>query len=153
MIKTRPKQRQQEEPKKKKKTYKIPEFEEPKVVEDVFDEDEDDWLFDPPPPEIRSREHIGQILGLNEPMNDRVMKVTEVTLKELKKIHETSIKDLEKTYKYRELSHRHFADPEIFNKPLVVLMGPWSGGKSTMLNYFLGTEFTKNAFKTSRKSS
>ena len=42
---------------------------------------------------------------------------------------------------------RHFGDPEIFNKPLVVLMGPWSGGKSSTLNYLLGTEYTKNAFK------
>jgi hypothetical protein len=26
-------------------------------------------------------------------------------------------------------------------------MGPWSGGKSSTLNYLLGTEYTKNAFK------
>ena len=73
--------------------------------------------------------------------------VVESTLKELKKIYETSIKPLENTYMYKELSNRHFGDPEIFNKPLVVLMGPWSGGKSSTLNYLLGTEYTKNAFK------
>ncbi len=27
-------------------------------------------------------------------------------------------------------------------------MGPYSGGKSTMINYLLGIEFTKSAFKT-----
>ena len=131
---------------KKEKKYKIPEFEAPTVIEDEFDED-DDWLFEPPPPEIRSREHITQILGLNEAKNDDILKVTETTLKELKKVYETSIKDLEKTYKYKELSNRHFGDPEIFNKPLVVFMGPWSGGKSTIINYLLGTEYTKNAFR------
>ena len=35
---------------KKEKKYKIPEFDEPKVVEDDFEDDEDNWLFDPPPP-------------------------------------------------------------------------------------------------------
>jgi len=138
---------------KKKKVYKIPEFEEPKVVEDEFEEDDDEWLFEPPPPEVRSRDHITQTLGLNEPAHDGVLKVTETTLKELKKVYENSIKDLEKTYKYKELSHRHFGDPEMFNKPLVVLMGPWSGGKSTMINYLLGNEYSKDAFKTSAEPS
>jgi hypothetical protein len=132
---------------KKEKKYKIPEFDPPKVVEDVFDDDDDDWLFEPPPPEIRSREHITQILGLNEPSNDAVLKLTETTLKDLKKVYETSIKELEKMYKYKELSNRHFGDPEIFNKPLIVFMGPWSGGKSTIINYLLGIEYTASAFR------
>merc|ERR1711899_443367 len=145
--------RTQKQTKEKKKSYKIPEFEEPKIVDDVFDEEDEDWLFDPPPPEIRSRDHMGQTLSLNEPAHDGVLKVTETTLKELKKVYENSIKDLEKTYKYKELSHRHFGDPEMFNKPLVVLMGPWSGGKSTMINYLLGNEYSKDAFKTSAEPS
>ena len=66
---------------------------------------------------------------------------------ELKRVYEGAVKPLEGIYKYRELSNRHFGDPEIFGKPLVVLMGPYSGGKSTMINYLLGTEFTPNAFK------
>jgi len=137
----------------KKKVYKIPEFEEPTVIEDSYDEDDEDWLFDPPPPEVRSRAHIAQILGLNEPAKDSILKITETTLKDLKKVYETSIKALEKEYKYRELSNRHFGDPEMFNKPLIVLMGPWSGGKSTMINYLLGTEFTKNAFRSTAEPS
>lgn len=145
-VKTKVKPTQRKE---RKKIYKIPEFEEPKVVEDVFDEEDEDWLFDPPPPEIRSRDHISEVLGLQETSKDSVLKVTETTLKDLKKVYETSIKDLEKEYKYKELSNRHFGDPEMFNKPLIVLMGPWSGGKSTMINYLLGTEYTKNAFRSS----
>lgn len=73
--------------------------------------------------------------------------ITEKTLKDLKKVYENAIKPLEGIYKYRELSNRHFGDPEIFGKPLIVLMGPYSGGKSTMINYLLGTEFTENAFR------
>ena len=133
-----------------KKKQKIPVFEEPKVVNEVYDEEDEDWLLQPPPTEIRSREHISEILGLQETSKDSDLKVTETTLKDLKKIYETSIKDLEKEYKYRKLSNRHFGDPEMFNKPLIVLMGPWSGGKSTMINYLLGTEFTTNAFRSSK---
>ncbi len=77
--------------------------------------------------------------------------IVEGTLKDLKKIYESSVKPLEDIYKYKELSNRHFGDPEIFNKPLVVLMGPWSGGKSSTLNYLLGTEYTKNAFKSGKR--
>lgn len=137
--------------KERKKVYKIPEFEEPKVVDDVYDEEDEDWLFDPPPPEIRSRDHITEILELNKQSKDGILKITETTLKDLKKVYETSIKGLEKEYKYKELSNRHFGDPEMFNKPLIVLLGPWSGGKSTMINYLLGTEFSKNAFRSSKK--
>ena len=150
MVKTK---RTQKQTKEKKKSYKIPEFEEPKIVDDVFDEEDEDWLFDPPPPEIRSRDHISEVLGLQETSKESVLKVTETTLKDLKKVYETSIKDLEKEYKYKELSNRHFGDPEMFNKPLIVLMGPWSGGKSTMINYLLGTEYTKNAFRSSKVSN
>jgi len=139
---------------KKKKEYKIPEFEEPTIIEDTYDDnDDDDWLFEPPPPEIRSRDHIADILGLNEPAKESILKITETTLKDLKKVYETSIKSLEKEYKYKELSNRHFGDPEMFNKPLIVLMGPWSGGKSTMINYLLGTEYTKNAFRSTAEPS
>jgi len=141
------------EQKTKEKKYKIPEFDPPRVVDDQFEDDDDDWLFEPPPPEIRSREHITQILGLQEASNEAVLKVTEATLKDLKKVYETSIKELEKMYKYKELSNRHFGDPEIFNKPLIVFMGPWSGGKSTIINYLLGTEYTPSAFRSSAEPS
>jgi len=137
----------------KGKKYKIPEFDEPRVVEDSYEEDDDEWLFDPPPAEIRSRDHITQILGLAEKANNEILKATETTLKELKKVYETSIKPLEKMYNYRELSNRHFGDPEIFNKPLIVFLGPWSGGKSTIMNYLLGTEYTKDAFRSTAEPS
>ncbi len=42
---------------------------------------------------------------------------------------------------------------EILAKPLVVLMGPYSGGKSTLINYLLGTEFTPSAFRAAAEPS
>lgn len=71
----------------------------------------------------------------------------DVILKELKKTYDNAVKPLETMYKYRELSNRHFGDPEIFSKPLVLFMGPWSGGKSTILNYLTENEYTANSIR------
>lgn len=71
----------------------------------------------------------------------------DVILKELKKVFDNAIKPLETMYKYRDLSNRHFGDPEIFSKPLVLFMGPWSGGKSTILNYLTDNEYTANSIR------
>lgn len=75
-------------------------------------------------------------------------KVVETTLKDLKRYYENAIKPLEVLYKYRDLSNRHFGDPEIFSKPLVLFMGPWSGGKSTILNYITDNEYTEHSLRT-----
>lgn len=77
-------------------------------------------------------------------------KVADVILKDLKRIYENAIKPLETLYKYRDLSNRHFSDPEIFSKPLVLFMGPWSGGKSTILNYLTDNEYTPNSLRTGK---
>merc|ERR1719225_2539987 len=147
------KKKKSSEPKKPKakKKYVVPEFEEPTVLEEDASIFEEEMLFDPPPKEVRSRAHIDKILGQGtEQKNEQL---TQSTLKQLKKVYENSIKPLENSYKYKELSQRHFGDPEIFTKPLVVLMGPWSGGKSSMINYILGNEYNKNAFKTGAEPS
>lgn len=75
----------------------------------------------------------------------------DVILKELKKVFDNAIHPLEATYKYRDLSNRHFGDPEIFSKPLVLFMGPWSGGKSTILNYLTDNEYTPNSIRSGEK--
>ena len=131
--------------KKAKTKYVVPQFDEPEVLQDEPEAYEEEPLFDPPPKQVRSRAHIEKILGTGQAvLNENLV---SGTLKELKKIYTNSILPLESSYKYRELSHRHFGDPEMLSKPLIVLMGPWSGGKSTMINYILGNEFNKNAFK------
>ncbi|CAG7826523.1 unnamed protein product, partial [Allacma fusca] len=44
----------------------------------------------------------------------------------------------------------HFGDPEIFSKPMVVFMGPWSGGKSTIINWLLGIQDEDVALRTGK---
>lgn len=103
------------------------------------------------PENLRDRSHIDEILRLNEDwmaQNEALEKIAENTLKELKRIFENAIKPLETLYKYRDLSNRHFGDSEIFSKPLVLLMGPWSGGKSSIVNYLTNNEYADNSLKT-----
>lgn len=103
------------------------------------------------PAAIRSRDRLEAILGLDESSQDaasRINPIAQATLKELKNIHETTIKPLELLYKYQDISNRHVSDAELFGTPLVLLLGPYSTGKSTFINYLLGIEYTKRALKT-----
>ncbi|KAI8437617.1 hypothetical protein MSG28_011876 [Choristoneura fumiferana] len=108
------------------------------------------------PENLRSRDHISQILRLDEETSEAeltIEKSAEIVLRDIKKLYENSIKPLETLYKYRDLSNRHFGDPEIFSKPLVLFMGPWSGGKSSILNYLTGLEFTEWSLRTGAEPS
>ncbi|XP_045778848.1 sarcalumenin [Maniola jurtina] len=108
------------------------------------------------PENLRSRDHIIQILRLDEDASEAeliIEKSADIVLRDLKRLYENSIKPLEVLYKYRDLSNRHFGDPEIFSKPLVLFMGPWSGGKSSILNYLTGLEFTEWSLRTGAEPS
>ncbi|XP_044594692.1 uncharacterized protein LOC123272104 isoform X2 [Cotesia glomerata] len=118
--------------------------EEPSPEEDLIQEIEI-------PENLRSRDHINQILRLdqeNEEKEAAIAKAADVVLKELKRLYDTAIQPLETLYKYRDLSNRHFGDPEIFSKPLILFMGPWSGGKSSIINYLLDNEYKTTALRT-----
>lgn len=118
---------------------------------------EDDLLIEyEEPTELRDRSHIDEILHLDSSSVEKeeaIDKAAETTLKELKRIYENAIKPLETLYKYRDLSNRHFGDPEIFSKPLVLLMGPYSGGKSSIVNYLTDNEYTDNSLRTGAEPS
>ncbi|CAH0731883.1 unnamed protein product, partial [Brenthis ino] len=108
------------------------------------------------PENLRSRDHIIQILRLDEEASESeliIEKSADIVLRDLKRLYENSIKPLEGLYKYRDLSNRHFGDPEIFSKPLVLFMGPWSGGKSSILNYLTGIEFSEWSLRTGAEPS
>lgn len=105
------------------------------------------------PKNLRSRDHIKQILRLDEDASESEITIersADIILRDLKRLYENSIKPLEGLFKYRDLSNRHFGDPEIFSKPLVLFMGPWSGGKSSILNYLTGLEFTEWSLRTGK---
>ncbi|ERL94853.1 hypothetical protein D910_12126 [Dendroctonus ponderosae] len=127
------------------------------VVEPLVEEDDESLEKDTDiPTELRSREHVEHLLKLDQysTKTDNVQnKVYEETLKELKRLYENAIKPLEGLYKYRDLSNRHFGDAEIFSKPLILFMGPWSGGKSSIINYLTNNEFNETALRTGAEPS
>lgn len=103
--------------------------------------------------ELRPRDHIAQLLRLDEESSETekvAERTSEIVLKDLKKLYENAIKPLETLYKYRDLSNRHFGDSEIFSKPLILFMGPWSGGKSTIINYLLDVEYNETSLHTGK---
>ncbi|KAM5227402.1 sarcalumenin isoform 1-T1 [Ctenodactylus gundi] len=91
-------------------------------------------------PQMRDRSHIDETLMLNE---DKPADDFSAVLQRLRKIYHTSIKPLEQSYKYNELRQHEITDGEITSKPMVLFLGPWSVGKSTMINYLLGLENTR----------
>ncbi|KAM4814101.1 sarcalumenin isoform X2 [Urocitellus parryii] len=89
---------------------------------------------------MRDRSHIETTLMLNE---DKPADDYSAVLQRLRKIYHSSIKPLEQSYKYNELRQHEITDGEITSKPMVLFLGPWSVGKSTMINYLLGLENTR----------
>lgn len=46
------------------------------------------------------------------------------------------------------LTYTNTADAEITSKPMVLFLGPWSVGKSSMINYLLGLHSTSQELYT-----
>ncbi|XP_044764729.1 probable serine/threonine-protein kinase kinX [Coccinella septempunctata] len=108
------------------------------------------------PDNLRPRGHVEQLLKLDKEATkteEIIDRVSEITLRELKRLYENAIKPLETLYKYRDLSNRHYGDAEIFSKPLILFMGPWSGGKSSIINYLLNVEYNDTALRTGAEPS
>ncbi|XP_014212576.1 sarcalumenin [Copidosoma floridanum] len=126
-------------------------------VEEESRPEEEELIMEIEIPEIlRPRDHVNQLLKLDEENEDKeraVERVADVILRDLKRLYDNAIKPLETLYKYRDLSNRHFGDPEIFSKPLVLFMGPWSGGKSSIINYLLDMEYKATSLRTGAEPS
>nr|XP_045239008.1 sarcalumenin isoform X1 [Macaca fascicularis] len=106
-------------------------------AEEPQEEDTEDANEEAP---LRDRSHIEKTLMLNE---DKPSDDYSAVLQRLRKIYHSSIKPLEQSYKYNELRQHEITDGEITSKPMVLFLGPWSVGKSTMINYLLGLENTR----------
>lgn len=63
------------------------------------------------PENLRPRDHINQLLKLDEENEEKeraIQKIADIVLKELKRVYDNAIQPLESLYKYRDLSNRHF---------------------------------------------
>ncbi|XP_051979583.1 sarcalumenin-like [Xyrauchen texanus] len=94
---------------------------------------------------MRDRSHIEEMLRLAtaEPSQEFVD-----ALKKLQHIYNAAIKPLENAYKYNELRQHEVSDAEITSKPMVLFLGPWSVGKSSMINYLLDLDDTSQQLYT-----
>jgi hypothetical protein len=59
----------------------------------------------------------------------------------LKKIYNNKIKPLETTYNFEGFHSQPLTDSDIEAKPIVLLMGQYSTGKTTFIKYLLGREY------------
>lgn len=130
--------------------YTAPEESEAREEEDEGQEEEQEEAEILPSGQ-RSRKHISTILGYKDigtEVDKEEERLIQEILKELKKLSINAIQPMENLYKFKDISTRVLGDAEIFNKPLVLFLGPWSSGKSSIINYLLGTEHTKAGLKT-----
>ncbi|KAF5887923.1 sarcalumenin-like isoform X1, partial [Clarias magur] len=100
---------------------------------------------------LRDRSHIDETLRLATEENAGNY---AAALQKLRTIYHNSIKPMEHAYKYNELRQHEISaypgrtlgdsatDGEITSKPMVLFLGPWSVGKSSMINYLLGLQDT-----------
>ncbi|XP_074649784.1 sarcalumenin-like isoform X2 [Tubulanus polymorphus] len=93
----------------------------------------------------RERSHINSCLDLNEntsksKTSGEVKQLKEEVLKKLSEIYHDVIQPLEEAYRYQDTNKLPISDADINMKPMVLFVGPWSTGKSTMINYLLNIE-------------
>ncbi|XP_072240592.1 uncharacterized protein [Leuresthes tenuis] len=94
---------------------------------------------------LRDRSHIEDMLRLAtaEPSVE-----FSGAIKTLLNIYHKAIKPMEQIFKYNELRQHEVTDGEITSKPMVLFLGPWSVGKSSMINYLLGLHGTSKELYT-----
>ncbi|GBL82321.1 Sarcalumenin [Araneus ventricosus] len=124
------------------------EKEEDDSIENIYEEEEEE---EPEPHSFRSREHINVILGIDEigtSLEKEEEKMAQSVFRDIKKIETTHIKPVELLYKYPDSTTRVLGDAEIFSKPMLLFLGPWGAGKTSIINYLLGLERTPSSLKT-----
>lgn len=120
------------------------------AIENIYEDDDDD-SDSSSGLSFRNRDHIDVILGLDEigtEYDKDEEKLAQSIFRDIKKIQATNIKPIEMLYKYGDSTTRILGDAEIFNKPMLLFLGPWSSGKSTIINFLLGLERTPSSLRT-----
>ncbi|ESO07191.1 hypothetical protein HELRODRAFT_76627, partial [Helobdella robusta] len=86
---------------------------------------------------FRPRDHVEKLLRLQDTKEDTSY---EEIQKELLQIYQNSVVPLESLYNFEDLSWGFLSESQISAKPIVLFLGSWSTGKSTMINYLLNLE-------------
>lgn len=90
-------------------------------------------------PVVRDRSHLEETLRL---ANAEPSAQVSAAMKKLLDIYHTAIKPVEQAFKYNELRQHEVTEGEVTSKPMILFLGPWSVGKSSMINYLLGLHDT-----------
>ncbi|CAK8683619.1 unnamed protein product [Clavelina lepadiformis] len=89
---------------------------------------------------LRKRENIHKTLRYDRPSYNS----DQLILDKLVEVYEKTIKPLEDAYNYNDLPIRtDMTAGQIKAKPMVLFLGPWSTGKTTMINYILDTDILR----------
>ncbi|TMS23403.1 Sarcalumenin [Larimichthys crocea] len=99
----------------------------------------------PAGPALRDRSHIEDTLRL---ASAERLEEFSAAMKKLLDIYHNAIRPVEQAFKYNELRQHEVTDGEITSKPMVLFLGPWSVGKSSMINYLLGLHGTSQGLYT-----
>ncbi|XP_059141332.1 sarcalumenin-like [Physella acuta] len=70
------------------------------------------------------------------------------TLQNLSSIYEGNVKPLEMAYKYSNIYEESLLGINVYTKPILLLIGPWSTGKTTIINYLLNLKTSTYALHT-----
>ncbi|KAL8608656.1 3-hydroxyisobutyryl-CoA hydrolase [Nucella lapillus] len=67
--------------------------------------------------------------------------IFETVVEGLKKVYKTKLLPLEETYKFHDFHSPSLDDPDFDSKPMILLIGQYSTGKTTFIRYLLEQDF------------
>lgn len=68
---------------------------------------------------------------------EKTQEVVETALNEMKKIYRTKLLPLEEFYHFHDFHSPKLEDPDFDAKPMILLVGQYSTGKTTFIRYLL----------------
>ena len=71
----------------------------------------------------------------------RNLEVYESVLEGLKKLYRTKMLPLESSYQFHDFHSPQLDEPDFDSKPMILLVGQYSTGKTTFIRYLLESDF------------